>query len=377
MSTHGIFSPGPKGWNAGAKIIASDGSSGDNFGHSVDISADGLTAVIGAYGDNANMGSIYVYNKVGSEWVQSARLNHFDSAGAAILFGGSVTISGDGNTIAAGATARDVSWYSDRGGVYIFKKINNVWVNHAVVNADETTWPDQNGHVACLNHDGTTLAFSSISNNMFRGMIYVFRLINNAWVFKNRVGGNNVGNAFTQYGYRLEISADGNFMAANCSPIQGDLNAGGGYIFSRDTNDVWSQYPWISNVGGGCGISGDGSVVVFGTRVYSLVNGVWVIQTTLATLDGSSMNNTDVALSHDGSIAAVSHTADNSNKGSVYIFVRTGDVWSQAAKLEAVDGVTNDLFGSNVSLSADGKCVLIGSKGDDSVRGSAYIFNFE
>ena len=47
-----------------AKLLASDGASGDYFGYSVSISGDGNTAVIGANGDDdkgVDSGSAYIF----------------------------------------------------------------------------------------------------------------------------------------------------------------------------------------------------------------------------------------------------------------------------------------------------------------------------
>src|SRR4030042_922884 len=57
------------------RLIAGDGTEGDYFGYSVDISAD--RAVVGAYRDDDNgfnSGSVYVYRLDGDNWVRQAKL---------------------------------------------------------------------------------------------------------------------------------------------------------------------------------------------------------------------------------------------------------------------------------------------------------------
>ena len=61
--------------------------------------------------------------------------------------------------------------------------------------------------------------------------------------------------------------------------------------------------------------------------------------------------------------------------GSAYVFVRSAQTWKHQAKLTAFDGATNDTFGGNVALFGD--TAVIGAmrdddKGDNS--GSVYIF---
>jgi len=61
--------------------------------------------------------------------------------------------------------------------------------------------------------------------------------------------------------------------------------------------------------------------------------------------------------------------------GSVYVFVRTGTVWTEQAKLTASDAIEGDEFGRSVAIS--GNTVLIGSSRDDGAgtdSGSVYLF---
>ena len=102
-------------WSQQTKLLASDGSSGDYFGISVSISSDGNTAIVGARGDDSNSGSAYIYTRSGSTWSQQAKLTASDGA-ASDYFGISVSISSDGNTAIVGAYQDD----SNRGSAYIF-----------------------------------------------------------------------------------------------------------------------------------------------------------------------------------------------------------------------------------------------------------------
>ena len=74
----------------------------------------------------------------------------------------------------------------------------------------------------------------------------------------------------------------------------------------------------------------------------------------------------------------------NANRGSAYVFVRSGTSWSQQAKLLADDGVANDGFGSSVALSGSmvngvpTLTVVVGAKyrteGSNMWQGAAYVF---
>ncbi|WP_456406423.1 FG-GAP repeat protein, partial [Thiolapillus sp.] len=85
---------------------------------------------------------------------------------------------------------------------------------------------------------------------------------------------------------------------------------------------------------------------------------------------------TKVALSGDTALVGAFHDDDNgADSGSAYVFVRSGDTWTQQAKLTPSDGATEDLFGFPVALSGD--TALIGAFKDDDNgvdSGSAYVF---
>ncbi len=62
------------------------------------------------------------------------------------------------------------------------------------------------------------------------------------------------------------------------------------------------------------------------------------------------------------------------SKGAAYVFERSGNVWALKAKLTAFDGSLRDLFGNAVALSSDGKTALIGAVGKNNRGGAAYAF---
>jgi hypothetical protein len=66
----------------------------------------------------------------------------------------------------------------------------------------------------------------------------------------------------------------------------------------------------------------------------------------------------------------------NNNQGSAYVFEKPGSGWATTsnytARLTANDGATGDRFGGSVAISGD--TVVVGAYGDDSFKGSAYVF---
>ena len=92
----------------------------------------------------------------------------------------------------------------------------------------------------------------------------------------------------------------------------------------------------------------------------------------IAALDGASGDLFGWSVSVDGDTVVIG-AADDDGKGSAYVFIRSGSTWMQQAKLTASDGAAGDLFGWPVSVYDN--TAVIGASGDDSQKGSAYVFN--
>ncbi len=92
------------------------------------------------------------------------------------------------------------------------------------------------------------------------------------------------------------------------------------------------------------------------------------------------MGHFGISVALSGDTALVGAYWDNvgayGNAGSAYVFTRSGTFWRQQAKLIAQDAATGDLFGSSVALSGDR--ALVGAVLDDTMAGadagSAYVF---
>jgi hypothetical protein len=105
-------------WSQQAYVKASNTELADGFGRSVDLNGDGNTLAVGArfeasiatgIGGNqasnsaAQAGAVYVYTRTGGIWSAQVTYVKASNTGAADSFGWSVALSGDGNTLAAGA----------------------------------------------------------------------------------------------------------------------------------------------------------------------------------------------------------------------------------------------------------------------------------
>lgn len=142
-----------------SKLIASDGASNDDFGHSVAISGD--TAVIGARGDDdvkgTDSGAAYVFVRTASGWSERAKLLASDWA-AGDGFGTSVAISGD--IIVVGAFRDD----SSRGAAYVFTLNGTAWNQQAKLTASDRGIGDSFGTSVAI-RGGTAIVGASNDDN--------------------------------------------------------------------------------------------------------------------------------------------------------------------------------------------------------------------
>ncbi|MFC2138801.1 FG-GAP repeat protein, partial [Bacteroidota bacterium] len=124
-----IYVKPASGWESmtqTAILTASDGAFADNFGGSIDIQDS--VVIVGAKNDDddgSNSGSAYVFVKPGSGWTdmtETAKLRASDG-GVGNNLGSSVSIHND--VIVIGATYSN----SDKGSVYVYTKPESGWMN--------------------------------------------------------------------------------------------------------------------------------------------------------------------------------------------------------------------------------------------------------
>lgn len=101
-------------WTQTIILAASDGEVNDLFGTSVSI--NNFNVVIGAYGDDHQSGSAYVFVRSGTNWIEQAKLTASDRS-VVDQFGAHVSL--DGDTVVIGAP-NDDDHGVDSGSAYVF-----------------------------------------------------------------------------------------------------------------------------------------------------------------------------------------------------------------------------------------------------------------
>jgi len=156
-----------------AKLLPSDGAAGDNFGFSAFL--DGDTAIIGAYMDDdmgSNSGSAYVFTRTGTTWTQQAKLLASDGAAGDNFGGYGLGFSGD--TALIGALGDD-DMGSNSGSVYVFTRTGTTWTQTQKIIALDGQAGDNFGYYTFLSGDTALIgAPNDDDNGANSGSAYVF-----------------------------------------------------------------------------------------------------------------------------------------------------------------------------------------------------------
>jgi hypothetical protein len=353
-----IFTRSGTSWSNQAliRVPEPEREANDRFGHSVSISSDGNTAIIGAYGEDASVnfggtGAAYIFTWNGTSWSQQARIQASDKA-EGNWFGYSVSISSNGNTAVVAAPDFGGAYIKRPrfGAVYIFTRSGTSWSQQAKIEAPEDEEVEDFGWDAAISGDGNTVIMGV---RIFR-RAYIFTWNGTSWSQQAKIGRlveDDYIN-FNSFGVSASLSSDGNtaIVGANRDYFYnvGD-QTGAAYIFTR-SGTSWSQQAKIgwssstnSSFGGDVSISGDGNTVVAGA-------------------------------------------AGEGSGGVAYIFTRSGTSWLLQKRILPT-GYAGDVegFGGVIAISGDGNTIIGGTPSGGvydsagSIRpgaGAAFVFNF-
>jgi hypothetical protein len=304
--------------------------------------------------------------------------------------GTSISLSGDGNTMAIGApfesggargvngNQNDESTYA-AGAVYVYVRQGDTWTQQAYVKASNPGQSDHFGSSVALSRDGNTMAVSApwessaatgINGNQGddsvpqAGAVYIFTRTGNTWTQQAYIKAANTGRASQgavpgdgdQFGYSLALSGDGQTVAVGAltedsaaQQINGNAaddsanSAGAVYVFAR-TGNAWAQQAYIKTSHMEAGDDFGFSVAL--------------------SFDGNTL--AAAAFDEDGAGRGINPPHDNGsqNSGALYVFVRQGGMWTQQAYIKGSKGETSDGFGFATAISDDGNTIAVGS-GDE------------
>ncbi len=167
----GVWSQqGPK-LTGGGEIGDEPDNENGKFGTIVALSADGDTALIGAWNDDDSKGAAWVFTRSGAVWSQQGpKLTGGGEVGEG-RFGVSVALSADGDRALIGALYDD----STRGAAWVFTRSGLTWTQQGgkLTGADQAGEAEFGTNVA-LSADGDTALIGGWRDNGGTGASWVF-----------------------------------------------------------------------------------------------------------------------------------------------------------------------------------------------------------
>jgi hypothetical protein len=448
-----VFTRQGDSWTQQAYVKASNPGQSDHFGSSVALSRDGNTMAVSAYweasaatgvdgnqNDNSipQAGAVYVFTRTGSTWTQQAyikasntgRAGEGDTFGDGDQFGFSLALSGDGNTLAAGAITEDSGAQQingnqnddaaqSAGAVYVFARTGRTWAQQAYLKTAHDEAGDLFGFSVALSFDGNTLAAAAFDedgggrginpahNNLSAnsGALYVFTRRNGNWNQQAYIKASR-GETSDGFGFATAISEDGNTVAVGAGdeacltpgvdppgcaddapPGRGaNIWVGAAYVFARN-GTTWTEQAFLkasnarpySSFGVRLALSGDGNTLAV----------------TAALEDSAGQGVRPPMIQQFLQPAYLNPWREQRNQaeesGAVYLFTRSGSTWTAGAFVKGSNTEAGDEFGSSVALSGNGRIMVVAAHNEDSAAsgvngnqadnsaddsGAAYVFAY-
>ena len=305
-----VFERTGTNWTQEAKLIASDGQSGDGFGYTVSI--NGNTAIAGAWRDENLTGAAYVYTRTGTNWTQQAKLYALDGE-INDYFGYSVSIKGD-SAIVGARNKNDIT-----GAAYVYTRTGTSWTQDAKLIASDGEPGDQFGLSVSIN-GGFAIVGAPGSTGTTTGATYVYTRTGTNWTQQAKLVGSD---SEINSGFGWSVSINGDSIIAG-SP-GGDNNNGSAYIFTC-TGANWTQEAKLTasdatpgdffglsvSISGGSAIAGafgddgyKGSAYVFRSQVVlqiGIIKGGFGVTSTITNTGVADATNVSWSIKFDGGL---------------------------------------------------------------------------
>ena len=259
-----IFTRSGDLWSQQQKLTVSDAVSGDRFGFSVSI--DNNTIVVGAYGDNNEAGSAYVFTKIGPTWTQQQKLSASD-ANAGDRFGYSVSI--DYNSVIIGAYRHHRSEHFYTGSAYVFTRSDQSWTQDVVLHASDPNDNDYFGYSVALDGNCAVIgAYECLINDIQdAGAAYVFDRTDTGWIQQQKLFNTVNPNAGDDFGRAVAI--EGDTVLIGCPNYHfDDEKTGAAFEFVR-SGGSWIQQSLLAADDANAGDEFGFSVALSGRRLIA------------------------------------------------------------------------------------------------------------
>jgi hypothetical protein len=242
-------------WTQQAKLTPDVPADNDYFGYAVAIS--GETIVVGCpEGTNpvSKNGAAYVFTRSGTTWTQQAKLTASDGA-VGDQFGQKVALYGTNLLIGAQTLP------TTTGKVYAFSFNGSTWTQNQIITGSDSAVGDYFGMGVAI--WGTTAVLGASNNatgGVAAGAAYVFSLSAGTWTQQAKLTAHD-GAASDAFGYQVGIYQDVIIVGAPNDDDRG-LESGSAYLFTRQ-GTRWSQEAKLVSSTGAAIDLGGAAVTVF------------------------------------------------------------------------------------------------------------------
>jgi hypothetical protein len=278
-----IFHRGPDGWEQQAKLHASNGAAGDQFGASVDIWNDyvAIGAPYKAISNELMRGRVYVFKRNGTTWTQMVGLQASDGK-PQDQFGTSVALYN--NILVVGAPWRDNGNDENAGAVYPFALVNGSWLSRGVINDPDLNGNHYFGHAVDF-WNNTLVAGSSTSVTDGKSCGAVFTYLTNAdgstWINGVKIiPPVNKRQDWMHFGLSVSFNNDTLLIGSPSYDDGTNENTGAAFLFYKQ-NGVWSSGSLFAGEGAhsemGVSVALDGNNCFIGHEQWSNQKGRVVV----------------------------------------------------------------------------------------------------
>lgn len=157
-------------WTQRGKLTGAGESAEGHFGRAVALSGDGTTALVGAQGDGAQVGSVWTFARSGSAFTESPEAVLHGAAESQEHFGASLALSGDGGEALVGAPRAE----SGLGIVNVFERSGTAWSERPALGGTAAVGKGYSGSAVALSSDGHVAAIGASRDDRRTGAAWVF-----------------------------------------------------------------------------------------------------------------------------------------------------------------------------------------------------------
>jgi hypothetical protein len=302
-------------------------------------------------------------------------------------FGSDVAYSNGVSVV--GAPHREVGAVENQGAVYIFGHSGELDLQEQITADDGAKW-DEFGAAVAVEGDTivATAPYHAVGGNTSQGAAYVFTRSAGVWTQQAELTASD-GLADDQFGqYSAAISGDTIAIGAPYKNVDGSFNQGAVYVFTG-SGDTWTEQARITLPDGveddwfGAMVALDGDTLLIGcmernhsvgaSYVYVRSGDTWTQQAEL-TSGSTTADYFGWSNALDGDTAVVGSYGANDMIGGAYVFTRSNGVWSAPVELTAPDLVADSEFGAGVGVDGDTVVVTAQEQLLDGKLGAAYVY---